>query len=141
MALLLFSLAMVLGRWIVALMPKIDPIRIMMWGCGLSVIAFLAGSFLPIPAAALAACILAGFTGSCLWPTTLAVTADRFPTGNASMFGLLAALGNAGGIFMPWVVGWIADRHGLHWGLAISSLAPAAMLPLLMGMRRTATAC
>jgi fucose permease len=134
-ALLLFSLAMVLGRWIIALLPKIDPLRIMMWGCGLSVVAFLLGSFLPIPMAALTACIVAGFTGSCLWPTTLAVTADRFPTGNASMFGLLAALGNAGGIFMPWVVGWVADRHDLHWGLAVSALAPAAMLPLLVLMR------
>jgi fucose permease len=134
-SLLLFSLAMVLGRWVIAFVPKIDPFLIMAWGCGLSVAAFLLGSFLPVPGAALAACIFAGFSGSCLWPTTLAVTADRYPRGNASMFGLLAALGNAGGIFMPWVVGWIADRHDLHWGLAISALAPAAMLPLLLWMR------
>jgi fucose permease len=90
-----------------------------------------------VPSLALAACVLAGFTGSCLWPTTLAVTADRYPGGGASMFGLLAALGNAGGIFMPWLVGAIADRWNLHWGLAVSAIAPALLLPLLLWMRAT----
>jgi fucose permease len=56
--------------------------------------------------------VLVGFTGSCLWPTTLAVGADRYPRGGATMFALLGALGNFGGIFMPWLVGVVAD----HWG-------------------------
>ena len=109
-------------------------------GCGLSVLLFLGGSFLPIPGLALTACVAVGLTGSCLWPTMLAVTADRYPEGGASMFGALAALGNAGGICMPWIVGWVADRHNLHWGLAISALAPALMLPLVLGLRRQAAA-
>ena len=65
----------------------------------------------------------------------LGVTANRFPEGGASMFGLLAAFGNAGGICMPWLVGWVADRSGLPWGLVVSALAPAAMLPLVLAMR------
>jgi len=134
-SLLLFSLAMAAGRMIIGMMPKLNPFLLMAIGCGLSVVFFLLGAFLPIPTFALAACIIAGFTGSCLWPTTLAVTADKYPDGNASMFGLLAALGNAGGIFMPWLVGWVADRHDLHWGLAISALAPALMLPLVLRMK------
>jgi fucose permease len=136
-SLLMFSLAMVAGRIIIGVMRRLDPFLIMAWGCGLSVVAFMGGSFLPVPSLALAACVLAGFTGSCLWPTTLAVTADRYPGGGASMFGLLAALGNAGGIFMPWLVGAIADRWNLHWGLAISAIAPALLLPLLLWMRAT----
>lgn len=135
-SLLLFSVAMAAGRMVIGYAgTKTNPFTLMAWGAGLSVVLFLAGSFLPIPALALTACILVGFTGSCLWPTTLAVTADRYPTGNASMFGLLAALGNAGGIFMPWVVGWVADRHDLHWGLAVSAIAPALMFPLILLMR------
>jgi len=106
--------------------------HLMAWSCGSTVVLFLLGSFLPIPSLALSACILAGFTGSCLWPTMLAVTADRYPTGGASMFGALAALGNAGGIFMPWAVGLIADFSNLHWGLALSALAPLFMLPLVL---------
>ena len=56
--------------------------------------------------------------------------------GGATMFGALAALGNAGGIFMPWVVGWVADQRNLHWGLAVSALAPAVMLPVVLALQR-----
>jgi len=136
-SLLLFSVAMALGRMVVGFAGgKADPFRLMALGCGASVVLFLLGSFLPVPSLALTACILAGFTGSCLWPTMLAVTADRYPQGGASMFGALAALGNAGGIFMPWVVGWIADRSNLHWGIAVSTLAPLLMLPVVLRLRR-----
>lgn len=135
--LLVFSILMAAGRMVVgAAGAKWDPYRVMAWGCGVSVLLFIAGSFLPVPALALAACIAVGFTGSCLWPTMLAVTADRYPEGGASMYGALGAAGNLGGICMPWLVGVIADWSNLHWGLAISALAPALMLPLVLGLRR-----
>ncbi len=136
-ALLLFSVAMAAGRMVVgAAGPRWNPFQIMAWGCGVSALLFIGGSFIPVPWLALAACIAVGFTGSCLWPTMLAVTADRYPDGGASMYGALGACGNMGGICMPWIVGWVADRHNLHWGLAISALAPALMLPLVLGLRR-----
>lgn len=135
-SLLLFMVAMALGRMVVAAVgPRWNPFLVMAWGCGLSVVLFMIGSFFPIPFVALIACILVGFTGSCLWPTMLAVTADRYPDGGATMYGALGALGNMGGIFMPWIVGWVADWHNLHWGLAISALAPALMLPMVLGLR------
>lgn len=136
-ALLAFSLAMALGRMVVgAAEGRVDPHRVMAWGCATSVALFLAGSFAPWPLVALCACVTAGFTGSCLWPTMLAVAADRHPEGGATMFGALAALGNAGGIVMPWVVGAVADVSDLRWGLAVSALAPALMLPLVLALRR-----
>ena len=138
MALLAFSVALALGRMVIgAIGGKWNSFQIMAWGCGLSVVLFLTGSFLPSPVGALLACIAAGFTGSCLWPTMLAVTADRYPDGGASMFGALAALGNAGGIFMPWLVGFIADRRDLHWGLAVSAVAPLLMMPLVLWLGGT----
>jgi MFS family permease len=139
--LLAFSIAMALGRMAIgALGHQRDPYQLMAAGCGLTVALFLGASFLPLPAAALACAVLAGFTGSALWPTMLAVTADRYPEGGATMFGALAALGNAGGIFMPWAVGWVADRSDLHWGLSLSALAPLLMLPLVLALRATRTA-
>lgn len=133
LALLFFSLAMAASRMAVgAAGSRLDSYRVMAWSCGLSVLLFLGGAFLPVPLLALAACIAVGFTGSCLWPTMLAVTADRYPEGGASMYGGLAALGNAGGICMPWIVGWVADNRNLHWGLAVSALAPALMLPIVL---------
>lgn len=136
-SLLVFSVAMALGRMAVgALGTRADPYRVMALCCWTSVLLFLAGSFLPVPWLALLACMAVGFTGSALWPTMLAVTADRYPEGGATMFGALAALGNAGGIFMPWVVGWVADLRDLHWGLAVSALAPALMLPIVVLLGR-----
>lgn len=135
-ALLLFSVAMAVSRMAVgAAGARLEPFRVMAWSCGLSVFLFLAGAFLPVPQLALVACIAVGFTGSCLWPTMLAVTADRYPEGGASMYGGLAALGNAGGICMPWIVGWVADWRDLHWGLAVSTLAPGLMLPVVLWLR------
>jgi MFS family permease len=138
LALLLFSLAMALGRMGVAWVgPRWNPFVVMAWGCGSSALLFLAASFLPWPSAALTAAVVVGVTGSCLWPTLLAVTADRHPDGGASMFGALAALGNAGGIVLPWVVGWVADHSSLAIGLALSALAPGLMLPLILLLRRS----
>jgi len=137
-ALLLFSLAMAIGRMAVgAAGARWNPHAVMAWGCALSVMLFIIGSFAPVPGIALTASIVVGLTGSCLWPTMLAVTADRYPDGGASMFGLLAAFGNAGGIFMPWLVGWVADRSDLHWGLAVSAVAPAVMLPAVLALQRS----
>ncbi|MBW8782704.1 MAG: MFS transporter [Verrucomicrobia bacterium] len=133
-ALLLFSAAMALGRMLAGV-GGTNPFKVMAWSCATSGLLFLLGAFFPVPVVALTCCIAVGFTASCLWPTLLAVTANRHPEGGASMFGALAACGNAGGIFMPWVVGWVADRHNLHWGLALASLAPILLLPLVRVLR------
>lgn len=135
-ALLLFSVAMAIGRMVVgAAGTRLDPYHVMAWGCGVSVVLFLIASFWPGPGVALAACIAVGITGSCLWPTMLAVTADRYPDGGASMYGALGAFGNAGGICLPWIVGWVADFSNLHWGIAVSAIAPALMLPLVISLK------
>ena len=96
----------------------------------------LPASFAPNRGMAVGACILVGLTGSCLWPTTLAVAADRYPHGGATMFALLGALGNFGGIFMPWLVGVVADHWGLRWGLLDAIVCPLAMILTLQRMRR-----
>lgn len=131
--LLLFSVAMALGRMAVGLLEaSANAYAIMVGGSLLSVLFFLLGAFLESPVAALAACVAAGFVGSSLWPTMLAVAADRYPDGGATMFAALAAFGNAGGIFMPWVIGYVGDLHDLRWGIATSAVAPLLMLPLLV---------
>jgi fucose permease len=138
--LLLFSVAMALGRMVVGIFEaSAHAYLIMAAGSLLSVVFFLLGAFLvDNPVLALAACVAAGFTGSSLWPTMLAVTADRYPDGGASMFAALAAFGNAGGIFMPWVIGYVGDVRDLHWGMATSAIAPFLMLPLVLLLGRGA---
>ena len=132
-----FTLAMTVGRLgIVALPRSLGPVKLMLWCCALSVVLFAVASFSRHAGIALAACVLAGLTGSCLWPSVLAVTADRFPAGGATMFALLAATGNAGAMFMPWLIGGVADGYGMRVALATAGLCPLIMIGVLLAMPR-----
>lgn len=134
-SLMLFSVAMALGRMVSGIIGnRVSPYGLMGWGCVLSVGLFLAGAYLPCPNWALAACVAAGFTGSALWPTMLAVAADHYPDAGATMFAVLAAFGNAGGILMPWVVGIVGDARSLSDGIATSALAPFVMALLVVAL-------
>src|SRR3954454_6195747 len=135
MAFLGFSAGMAVGRLGIALLPRaIGPIRLMLACCAATLVLFLLACFAPSRSVALTACVVAGVSGSCLWPSTLALAADRFPHGGASMFGLLAACGNFGGIFMPWAAGVVADRSSLRLGLASTALCPLLMIAALLWM-------
>ena len=137
LAFLGFSLAMTVGRLGIMFLPKtVGAIPLMLFCCLATVVLFPIASFAPNRGMAVGACILVGLTGSCLWPTTLAVAADRYPRGGATMFALLGALGNFGGIFMPWLVGVVADHWGLRWGLLDAIVCPLAMILALQRMRR-----
>lgn len=136
-SLLAFSAAMALGRIFAGLIGRrVDPTTLMLGCCWTSVVLFLLACFAPWPAVALTASVAVGLAGSCLWPTILGVAADRFPGGGASMFGLLAAFGNLGGILMPWLVGVTSDWSSLRLGLATSTACPLLMAFVLLWMRR-----
>lgn len=136
-SLLLFSVGMALGRMVVGLLNnRFSILRVMAWGCGSTALLFLVSGFFPVPVLQLSAAVASGFTGSCLWPSTLGVAADRYPSGGGSMFGLLAAFGNFGCIFMPWGIGLIADKSTLALGLGLAALCPFLMLITLHFLRR-----
>jgi fucose permease len=136
-ALVAFSAAMALGRIAAGILgSRFSATSLMITGCCASFVLFLIACFSPWPAVALAGCVLAGFAGSSLWPSMLAATADRFPHGGATMFGLLAAFGNAGGIFMPWGVGAVADHSSMRLGLSSAAICPLLMAACLWWMLR-----
>ena len=136
MALAGFSFAMLAGRILIAAVGhRLKPIPLMTAFCTASASLYTIGCFLPHAPIALLACILVGFSSSCLWPTTLSLTADRFPNGGASMFGLLAAAGNGGCVVMPWLVGAIAEQSRIHYGLASVTFCPVLMIILLLRIR------
>jgi len=147
MALMVFSIMMAIGRtgagvaghWISAM----SHLRV---SAAAMAVLLAIGCFAPWPAAALAACMATGLAVSSMWPSTLAVAADRFPHGGAAMFGLLSGVGNLGCVVMPWVVGVtaaVAEERGgssaaesLRWGLATVIVCPVAMTVLLAVMAR-----
>lgn len=127
-----FSVAMASGRILASHRTnRLNPhvvlfvAGIICFGC------YLSCTLSPIPLLALAASVLLGFACGPLWPTELAITADRFPHGGASMFALLAGSGNFGCLVMPWIIGMVAESTSLRTGLLAGSLAPLALLVIL----------
>jgi fucose permease len=130
-----FSLAMAVGRLAIGLLGhRVNTMKLLMNCCIASTVLFVVAGFAP-PGVALTACIVTGLAGSTLWPSTLAVVSDRHPHGGATMFAVLAALGNAGGIAMPWVMGLIADATNLRLAVGVGAVVPLLMLIVLAGMR------
>jgi fucose permease len=128
---------MALGRVFAGLFGRrVNPITLMLGCCWMSVVLFLLACFAFWPVVALTASVAVGLAGSCLWPSTLGVAADRFPRGGATMFGLLAAFGNLGGILMPWLVGVTSDWSSLRLDLATSTVCPLLMAFVLLWMQR-----
>jgi MFS family permease len=144
LALMGFSLAMAAGRMAGGLISRhVRPLRLLVAASAVTAVLYLVGAWCPLPLVALAACVMTGMAVSALWPTTLGVTADRFPHGGATMFALLAAFGNAGGI-INLAIGSIGQHRGLHTAMACVAICPAAMMMILLwlglhtrGERRT----
>ncbi len=135
-----FSLTMAIGRLTGGLISRhVRPLRLLIASCAAAAGLYLLGAYCPVRPVALAACVMTGLAVSALWPTTLGVTADRFPLGGATMFALLAAFGNMGGT-INLAIGSIAQHKGLHAAIACVAICPVAMIVILvcLGMRRQA---
>lgn len=127
-----FSVAMFAGRivsghWLARMRAE----RMMLLFCVGCAALVLVASFAPARGLSLTACAALGFAVSCFWPTALSLASNRYPGGGAAMFGLLAAVGNAGCMAVPWCVGFIAERSTLNVGIAAIAVCPAAMAAII----------
>lgn len=129
MALCGYALVQSLGRLLGSTqrVQRISPYRLMACCAVASVCCYLVAAWAPLPAVGLAACVLAGLAVSVQWPTHLGITADRIPQGGGSMWAVLAAAGNSGCVFSPWVEGQIAAVANLHVAIAIAALGPVLL--------------
>lgn len=132
-----FAVAMGLGRWFAGHYAEdVAPRRLIMVGATLCGVGFLVGAIAaPVPAVALAACVSVGFVCSLLWPTCLALAADTFPQGGATLFAALAAAGNAGCLVAPFLGGFLAEFNGLRVALGIGAVYPLLLAGLMVTRR------
>jgi len=63
--------------------------------------------------------VLTGFAQSAIFPTTLAMVGDRYHRYAATAFGVLFAIGLAGGAVFPWAVGHISEARSLRTGMVL----------------------
>jgi fucose permease len=66
-----------------------------------------------------AAVFFTGFAFSAIYPTTLAMIGDRYQRFAGTVFGVLFAMGLAGGAVFPWAVGQISEAHTVRTGMVI----------------------
>ena len=136
-ALLGFSVAMAAGRMTAGVVSARVPVqRLMAWSCAAAALSILLAGASRQPGLALGSAIFVGFATSCLWPSTLGIAADRFPAAGPTLFGVLSAVGNLGGVLVPWSIGIIGDSRSLSLGLAGSALGPLLILGILFAMAR-----
>lgn len=79
---------------------------------------------------------LVGLGVSGFWPLICSSAGDRYPQGGATMFSVLSAAGNCGGVAGPLAIGLIAESLSLPAAMACLTLAPVLLAVLTMAALR-----
>ena len=104
----LFALALGLGRSLYAKIGK-NIEKVLFLGAIGATACYATAVLVPIPVVGLAACALTGFCVSMMWPGSLIVASDRFPTGGVFIYAMMASGGDLGASVGPQLVGIVAD--------------------------------
>lgn len=75
-----------------------------------TIVCYLIAGLSTIPILSMIACVLSGFTTSMLWPGTLILMEEKFPSPGVAAYALMAAGGDFGGSVAPQMLGAIVDR-------------------------------
>ena len=107
----MFALMLAIGRTLYGKFgAKINVHNVMIYGSLIAILCYLIIALSPIPALSLIACAICGIAVTLLWPGTLVISSEKFPRAGASMFALLAAGGDMGASFGPWLVSFVTDN-------------------------------
>jgi fucose permease len=74
--------------------------------------------------------IVIGVSFAAIYPTTLAIAADRYQGLAGTIFGLLFAMGLCGGMLFPWIVGHVSQSAGIRSAMIVP-LAGAFAISIL----------
>jgi len=116
----MFALTLGIGRTWYA--KKGKNIRNVLLLCAIGATAcYLIAVLVPVPFVGLLACAMTGFCTSLLWPGSLVVASENFPSSGVFIYAMMAAGGDLGAAVGPQLVGAIAD--GVAASPAFVSLA------------------
>ncbi|MFZ2539266.1 MAG: MFS transporter [Oscillospiraceae bacterium] len=108
-----FALMMAFGRTFYGIKgAQLKMSRVLILGSAISLVCYVTVALSPVTWINVLACAVTGLASSLLWPGTLVISASRFPLAGAWMFAILAAAGDIGGAFAPWLTGVIVDYTG-----------------------------
>lgn len=75
--------------------------------------------------------VVIGLSFAAIYPTTLAMAADRYQRNAGTIFSLLFAVGLLGGMLFPWALGRISQGAGVRAGMVLP-LIGAVMISILV---------
>lgn len=130
----LFGLTLGLGRTLYAKYGK-NIESVLFYGAIGSTLCYLTAAISGIPIIGLIACAMTGFFVSMMWPGSLVVASDRFPSAGVFIFAMMAAGGDLGASIGPQLVGIITDT------VASSSLAYELSLKLSLSTEQIGMKC
>lgn len=116
-----FSMTLGLGRSLYAKIGK-NIGKVLFFGAIGAMVCYTTAIVSPYAVLGLIACALTGFCVSMLWPGSLVVASDRFPTGGVFIYAMMAAGGDFGAAVAPQMVGVITDGvSGKAWALTFAT--------------------
>lgn len=109
---------------------KLD-LTITMLICGvLCVGCYLLASLANMPLFGLVGCAVCGISVGIMWPGTISLSSQKFPSGGTAMFAFLALAGDVGGTAGPALVGLLSGITGgnLKIGLLCAAIFPVVLV-------------
>ena len=120
--------ALMVGRMLAAQllkqMTKTRLVLISAIGSAIGSAVMLASQSVPIVAVG---AMIVGLSFAAIYPTTLAIAADRYQRQAGTIFGLLFAVGLLGGMLFPWALGQISQQVGVRSGMVLPLIGSIAI--------------
>ena len=136
----LFAVMLGLGRTLYAKMGK-NIARVLFVGAIGATVCYLVAAVSNIAVIGLIACAFTGFCVSMMWPGSILIASDKYPTAGVFIYALMAAGGDLGASVGPQLVGSVTDIAlknqrliSLAQGLALTPEQLGMKLGMLIGM-------
>ncbi|MBQ4630494.1 MAG: MFS transporter [Clostridia bacterium] len=151
----LFAVMLGLGRSLYAKYGK-NICKVLLLGAIGASLCYFVSVISNIAVVGLIACAFTGFCTSMLWPGSLIVASERFPTAGVFIYAFMAAGGDFGASVAPQLVGLVTDfamempsvisfaanlgiapeQLGMKIGMLLAMLFPLASIPVFMRLRK-----
>ncbi len=144
-----FSLMLGLGRTLYSKFGSNAP-KVLLFGVIGAAVCYIFSAFVTNPILGIVICAMTGFCVSMLWPGSLIVAAEKFPSSGVFIYAMMAAGGDLGASLSPQLMGIVTDavsaapfisqlgieaglspeQLGMKAGMIVASLFPITAIPL-----------
>lgn len=120
----MFAIMMAIGRfWFAKNAIKVNVSKVLLFTASASVVLFLIIACAPNKWVSFVACVLSGLSVSLLWPGTLVVAEEKFPSIAPKMFAVLAICGDLGATIFPTAIGFVGEIS-LNLAFLVGAIIP-----------------